>query len=355
MTSEDYTTYTEVDPSTHITVGAGTITAILCRDLDERVFKDMGADYFGSSFTIEMDFSVTEIGGNALGIVWCLSNYVDDHVYLRANKDYYAIMTYRAGATTTMYIEEKALPAAYHNTTIVIADATQYWLRIVKSGTSLVVNIFTDSGRTTHLSGSPKTLTVTDNKFQYLFACNSYNSGLVNATATYVISNLDILTYFRTISDTLGLAEILSGTHNLAIPDVLQLTESHGGQIGFKASDTFQLTESQSGSVGMAISDGLHIVESIHTFLKELAKKILGHAKRFIAPKEIKFDLNVSIVGVPFGVLERTIGISGIPEQEVSTSISIRGSPFIRQLIEAKILRRKSIEKILEMILEDET
>jgi len=139
--------------------------------------------------------------------------------------------------------------------------------------------------------------------------------------------------------------------HDIAISDTLGLVESFSGSVGMIQSDSLGITEELGGNVGMTVSDSLHIEENI---VITLLKKFFGKAKRWIKPEEKEFTKIVSIIGTPYRNLEQLIDIIGVPTQEFSVSTLVTGSPFIQRIVETKILRKKSIEEILKLILEED-
>lgn len=84
MAIEDFTTWTEGDPESRLTVTADTITIdSLYRDEDGTwVYKDFGAGYFSGDFTFRMKFTTpvddTQINSSAIIYPLMLANTVDE-------------------------------------------------------------------------------------------------------------------------------------------------------------------------------------------------------------------------------------------------------------------------------------
>jgi len=88
---------------------------------------------------------------------------------------------------------------------------TQYYLTIVKSGTTLTLHIYTDAARTQEISGSPQSLTLHgDWKFRYVFASNTYNDGTdTNKWFDVDIDNLDLQEFKGLAGSIVSIMEVM--------------------------------------------------------------------------------------------------------------------------------------------------
>jgi len=191
---EDFTTYTEEsDPDTRINTTATHIDAILRRDEDTYLYKDKGADHFGSSWEHLVDATfVSADSSGSCAIPWAVSNYIDDMQYWRDNaKSHYCLFFYRSVNTYRLYLQEKHNGDAHtvDYSTGSLSLGTPYYLTINKSSTTLTCKIYTDSDRTSLYDTLLRT--VDDDAFQYIFGCSSQNTG--NAYIAEVdVDNLDL-------------------------------------------------------------------------------------------------------------------------------------------------------------------
>jgi hypothetical protein len=197
---EDFTTYTETDvPANHIQFTANHIDHKGYRNEDTRMHKDKGANHFGD-FTHLINVKPIAYGTTSYGIscVWMLSvDTADDEYGLKtANKTAMSVDLhgYAYGSNTYLALVELYAGTRYVTANIFLTVGTQYYLKIVKSGTSLTLNVYTDAARTIHATGSPVSLTLqADHKCQYIFAGNTYNDGTdTNKWVDVDIDDLDL-------------------------------------------------------------------------------------------------------------------------------------------------------------------
>lgn len=190
MGYENYTTYTEEDTvDDRLQFSANHIDIIARRDEDVWLVKDKGVDHFGSTFEhlLDAEFISASTSGS-LCVIWALSNYVEDMNYWRDNaKSYYSLWFY--GTISRLYLCQKDGVNVHTCDYTTISRGTPYYLKIIKATTSLICEIYSsDALRTTGGGGDVDDLsrTVVDTSFQYIFACNTLNTG------NSYISNTDI-------------------------------------------------------------------------------------------------------------------------------------------------------------------
>ena len=192
MAIEDFTTYTEVDPNSHIgLVGTNHIDFDAYGNEDAYRYKDKGAGHF-TDFEHKVD--VRLISGSedyCYGGCWMLSNDIDDiNGLCTAGKSNLHI---RVGRWPTdqawILLDENYLGTHYYTYYVGIYN-TWYYLTIKKTGTALECEIYSDSARTNLLSTLALTLHDTYN-FRYIFAAATYNENQARV-AVLDIENLDL-------------------------------------------------------------------------------------------------------------------------------------------------------------------
>jgi len=218
MALEDYTTYTEVDPtglggeSGHIQFTANHIDATIGRNEDAWLVKDFEADHFGD-FEHKLNVKADDATDWAMTVAWMLSDEVEDFYTLwTGDKKLLALVlrTFYGAGTRDIVIYSMPKPETYYDDSIQLALDTSYYLLIVKSGTSFNVGIYStaelrDAGDGTDGDEDNLSLTLTaDHKYRYLFAVSSWNSG-----GSY-FSNADI--------DNLDLQEAVSISTSSVVP-----------------------------------------------------------------------------------------------------------------------------------------
>jgi len=187
---EDFTTYTEVDPNSHIGLaGANHVDHYALRNEDAYLYKDKGVDYFGN-FEHLVDVRSDFLQSGCLGAVWALTNDVDDMQGLTVgSKTFVVVYFYRQDVNDyRMYLFEGYGGSTYQSSPFACALNTWYYLKIAKSGTSITCKIYSDVARTSLLNTLSLTLHA-DHKFRYIFGCNGWNTGH-NLAANNDIENL---------------------------------------------------------------------------------------------------------------------------------------------------------------------
>lgn len=177
---EDFTDgWIEKDDNNHIDFTAHHIDFACYRDEDAWLYKDRGVDHFGD-FEHLVDVKPVEIAVSDCGIVWCLSNDIDDLMGLRTGgKTAVALLFYAVTVEylteVRLYLEEEYGGSPYNDYSVV-TEGTQYYLTINKVGTTIFCEIYTDSSRENLHDNITRTLHG-DHKFRYIFACNTLNTG----------------------------------------------------------------------------------------------------------------------------------------------------------------------------------
>ena len=201
LLKQDYTTFTEVDPNSHLAlVGTDHLDFDAYMNEDCYLYKDYGVDYFGD-FEHKVDMKASPIDSDSLGVFWLLSNDIDDVKGLQdASKTAIHVCLTESAGFKMILVTEEYNGMSYKTAWMSGVADTWYYLTITKSGTSLIVNIYSDSARTNLLSFLPLTLHA-DHKFRYLFGCNTWNSGDAKV-CTFDIENLLLTPYLPAIVST---------------------------------------------------------------------------------------------------------------------------------------------------------
>ena len=138
--------------------------------------KDHGAANFGVSLTHEWEAFVTKIANFSRPFGWALTNTIGTRKMVAdASGDCLAVGYYTQSAANKVdfIVVEVEAGSVTENTDSdipALADDTLYYLRAVRTSGNLELSVFTDSGRTTHASGSPTNTTIADTAYRYLEA-----------------------------------------------------------------------------------------------------------------------------------------------------------------------------------------
>jgi hypothetical protein len=210
VANEDFTTYTEVDPNSRLTVTADTITSSgLTRNEDAYAYDDKGVNFFDGDFTHSFEHrhdSASDIA-NFTG-VWMLSNIIDDVKGIAtASGDALVILTRNDPINgLTLFLREYNGGVSTQDSTGAIIggrlDETLYYevSRDESIGTfgELKLEIYTDSTKSTLLDTLTVTLTQKQD-FRYVFPIVSWNDGFTNKfDGTVSNLNLDPISSIKT-------------------------------------------------------------------------------------------------------------------------------------------------------------
>ena len=172
---EDFTTFTEVDiAADRIQKTANHVDHIAYRNEDTYLYKDYGVGHFGN-FTHKIKWKGNIVSSGAMGIFWVVANNLDDVKGLDDN-NYSHLRLVAYDDSRYIYLYENHNGTLYFNGPYTFTNDTWYYIKIVKSGTSLNAYIYSDSSYSNLLHTLSLTLH-SDQTNRYLYACNTYNTG----------------------------------------------------------------------------------------------------------------------------------------------------------------------------------
>jgi len=195
---EDLKGFTETDPGTRIDVlHHNYLDFVANTSEDGRVTKDYGVGHFGN-FTHKFKFCIDSSaeGANAYPYLLAVDTLDDAKGLHDASKIFIGVRVTQDGASSyKLYLHEDNAGTAYEDTALTIALTTFYFCKLVKSTTSLTLEVYStqtllDAGGSGDLGS--KTLTLHANHtFRYLYAGDTYNDG-TNKTCDLDIENFAI-------------------------------------------------------------------------------------------------------------------------------------------------------------------
>jgi hypothetical protein len=202
MAYEDFTTYTEVDAGSDITVDSA--VKVSWSDLYTRqdtgyLYKDKGVNHFDGDFTHKFECICSSKIGDALLAFWMLSNTVGDVKDAEDANDDFLVFT-QSGHTITLYLR------IYENGSVVDSDswacslATLYYVEIVRDDDGGVNNTgrVTAYIRTGSHSGSLQATLTADcsageqNDYRNVYAVATYDYDVGLSVAAGYTQNLDL-------------------------------------------------------------------------------------------------------------------------------------------------------------------
>lgn len=174
----DLTTFTEEDEGdgyNHINVySSSCVYTNMDRDVDAWLYYDYGENTI-TDYILEFRWNYTTTTVNAISVFACMSNYIDDVIYMYNNHiDTIFLLTYTSPLQFRIY--EYYDGTNYNSVCFYPSIQTNYWIRVLRYGTSYSVEVYNDEDYSN--LNSYKNLTLHSNySFRYLMFINSYNTG----------------------------------------------------------------------------------------------------------------------------------------------------------------------------------
>jgi len=184
-TLQDFTGYTEVDPNARITVTAGKLDVNGMTDNEDAyVYKDFGADYFG---TLTHKFKFTkqaQPGGSCC--LWMVANSVDEYRPLRGHAGAYSVELAMIG-TVRLWGDVNGF-----STGLAPSTGTPYWAVVSRIGGTVTLMVYSDAGLTTQVGATATRTVSASTDYRYLYGFAAWNNGVAENTISVDIENLNI-------------------------------------------------------------------------------------------------------------------------------------------------------------------
>lgn len=179
MSYVDFTTFTETDPGSKLTVTSTKVDVANIRASDvSYVYKDYGVNYFSGDFEHLMEVyigSATTDGINNVG--WCMANAVNTRTALDAASSSYIQMRMYDEATNDARLTAAELDGSsgYQDVAPGLSQNTVYYIKIKRDesvGTygTFYVYIYSDAGRTTLVDTVSVALHSSKKDYRYLYS-----------------------------------------------------------------------------------------------------------------------------------------------------------------------------------------
>ena len=189
---EDFTTFTEVDiGADRIQKSATHIDHLSYRDETTYLYKDYGTGHFGD-FTHKVKAKRVTSVTDGIAAFWMVSNDLGDIMALRnASKNFIYIIFYHYDGTIKIRVYEAYNGSIYYDTYNTSSSSSWRYVKIVKSGTSLKVYIYSDENYSTLLDTLTRTLHE-NGSYIYLYGCNTFNTSTSGKTMDMDVENCDL-------------------------------------------------------------------------------------------------------------------------------------------------------------------
>jgi len=274
--TEDYTTYTELDPDSDITVTSSKIDVSSVQRLrDAWVYKDKGANHFDGDFEhlVEM---YHDTGQWITCAVWAIANKVESIDDWDVDEDALILNWQTFDWTPWIQIREINGGSGYTDHWASPSSATLYYITIERDesvGTygTLYAYIYSDASRETLEDTLSLTLHTSKKDFRYIFGFNNLGSDGSNSWTGYA-QDLDLqeggaTTYTETVSMT-ALLQKLADTKTVDLDAYLKAVDTETLTVDalLKALDTETLT----------VDALLRAVDAVKTVNLDMLARALG-------------------------------------------------------------------------------
>lgn len=197
--AENLTTYTEVDPNTHMTVTSTAATVINSdRNEDMYLYDDKGINHFSGDYEHLLDLKVTANDDGSAYYPYNLANLIDDGKgIIDASGDFIGIIQSFPTSSMKLFIREcdggTIYEDSYENSTFI--DVI-FYLKIKRDeavGTygTIYCYIYSNPGRTTLLDTVSVALHTSKKDFRYAYLQQTNNTGSALKWSS-VASNFDL-------------------------------------------------------------------------------------------------------------------------------------------------------------------
>lgn len=180
--AEDLSTYTEVDPNSHISATSSRMTGTyINRNETAYAYYDKGADYF-DALDIYFDIRATNLDSNDILGVFGISNTLN-HIGAFGTSDIKVVFYYPGDGVRGLYL---GTGGALDYMAISL-DTTYYCILERAAGSASVnLKVYSDSGRKTLLDTLTGTMAVASTKHRYIFGISSQYTNQGYAANGYV-------------------------------------------------------------------------------------------------------------------------------------------------------------------------
>jgi hypothetical protein len=206
LRTEDFTTYTEVDPGADITVAASTITmsSMDTRNSTSYVAKDFGTARFDGDFSFITKINLSAISHTSLFSVVAVSDELEELNTVDTNgNNYLALMVYGQSGSYIVSLYDcwgGGLQAQVGAVTL--TAGTDYWVKYYRDESvstygTLYAEIYSDASLSTLVESVSKELRIKTD-FRYVYGVSSYDNGVASKTVSGTVSylQLDTANYF---------------------------------------------------------------------------------------------------------------------------------------------------------------
>lgn len=169
MAYEDFTTYTEVDTESKVTVNQNSILSIATLSSnDSYVYKDFGAGHFTQN--LHHRFKTKAFNQSIQGYrdVWIISNEIGNENGLSN----FLIITWQYPPITLVVAEVVSDSTQDSDSTTLVSINTYYYIDVLREDSSLTIKVYSDSDFSVLVD--TLTITIANTAYRYLYPSNNW-------------------------------------------------------------------------------------------------------------------------------------------------------------------------------------
>lgn len=194
MANEDFTTYTEVDPTGHTTVAADKVTvAAFTNGEISYTYKDYNSGLFPGDFSIQFQYYQSTAGNVGSQVFQALSNVVGtlNSQPWTTNNSLWVQLWKKSGVWNISGNE--CSDGSYRGSTTGydLSTATDYWITVARVGSLWTIKVYSNSGRTTLLATLSRTLYAIKS-FRYVYPICGIGDGASTLQQSSYIKDLNL-------------------------------------------------------------------------------------------------------------------------------------------------------------------
>lgn len=189
MSLEDLTTYVEVDPFSRIVVDSLKVVSTgVNRRHGEHLYKDFTSDFFGD-FVITGRFNLSSAQAASVPLIFCLQNATGGlFQVIQAAGDAISLVL---NTTPLIYLRETDSGVTNQSSGISISFSTNYWIKLISSGTDLELYVYDDAAMTS-LVGSVSLVQTAGVDYRYFYPSQTYEDGINDWTHTIEVGDINL-------------------------------------------------------------------------------------------------------------------------------------------------------------------
>ena len=192
---DDYTTFTEVDPNNKITINSSTqITTAADKIPAAYLYKDYGVGVFKGDLEHYLTAkTISNSAYNAWNVCWSLSNEIGAHLEVQEGIGV-SVLPYSVDTKPNFCVFKIVGGVRTYSTKFQANHGVYYYLTVIRNGSTVTCNFYSDSNRT-NLLGTRSITSAPTTNYRYIYAFQNQGVGATGFTFTMSTYNLKYKDY----------------------------------------------------------------------------------------------------------------------------------------------------------------